>query len=256
MRKAIAIDFDGCLCTDAYPEIGEPNWTVIYRAKAEQRAGAGLILWTCREGQLLLNAIAACEGWGLTFDAVNESLPDWIEAFGTKPRKVGATEYWDDKAASIPVTDRFFVGGPGDDSIELIEPKPNTELKPCPFCRSTHVIYERYGAPAGERWRCWCAECLAGIDPGTAQEAGQVREMWNRRVESNENRINQLCMDILSISDAEFGKAEEIVRRQREYIHPFRMATVKRLNELGEFNTKVIAAMRDLRELIKSGESI
>ena len=25
MRKAIAIDFDGCLCTDAYPEIGEPS---------------------------------------------------------------------------------------------------------------------------------------------------------------------------------------------------------------------------------------
>ena len=32
MRKAIAIDFDGCLCTDAYPEIGEPNWPVIRRA--------------------------------------------------------------------------------------------------------------------------------------------------------------------------------------------------------------------------------
>lgn len=183
MRKAIAIDFDGCLCTDAYPAIGEPIWPVIYRAKAEQRAGAGLILWTCREGQILRDAIAACEGWGLTFDSINESLPDWIEAFGTQPRKVGASEYWDDKAASIPVADRFFVGGPGDDSIELIEPKPNTELKPCPFCRSTHVIYERYGTLAGERWRCWCAERLAGIDPGTAQEVGQVQEMWNRRAE-------------------------------------------------------------------------
>lgn len=102
MRKAIAIDFDGCLCTNVYPEIGEPNWSVIRRAQAERRAGAGLILWTCREDQLLLDAIAACEGWGLTFDAVNESLPDWIEAFGTKPRKVGATEYWDDKAVRLP----------------------------------------------------------------------------------------------------------------------------------------------------------
>lgn len=44
MRKAIAIDFDGCLCTDEFPAVGEPNWPVIYRAKAEQRAGAGLIL--------------------------------------------------------------------------------------------------------------------------------------------------------------------------------------------------------------------
>lgn len=101
MRKAIAIDFDGCLCTDAFPAIGEPNWPVIKRAQAEQRAGAGLILWTCREGQILQDAIAACEDWGLTFDAVNESLPDWIDAFKTRPRKVGASEYWDDKAVKM-----------------------------------------------------------------------------------------------------------------------------------------------------------
>ena len=184
MRKAIAIDFDGCLCTDAFPAIGEPNWAVINRAKAEQRRGAGLILWTCREGNLLQEAVTACEGWGLIFDTVNESLPDWIEAFGTQPRKVGATEYWDDKASRIPVAHRFFVGGAGDDSIELFEPAPgneNTELKPCPFCGGTNVFYEKYGSPAGERWRCWCAECLAGIDPGTAQEMGAVRDMWNRR---------------------------------------------------------------------------
>ena len=86
MRKAIAIDFDGCLCADAFPTIGEPNWAVINRAKAEQRRGAGLILWTCREGDLLQEAVTACEGWGLIFDTVNESLPDWIEAFGTQPR--------------------------------------------------------------------------------------------------------------------------------------------------------------------------
>ena len=103
MRKAIAIDFDGCLCTNAYPEIGEPNWPVIRRAQAEQRAGAGLILWTCREDQLLLDAIAACGGWGLTFDAVNESLPDWIEEFGTRPRG----EEKPDMLALCP-----FCGGP------------------------------------------------------------------------------------------------------------------------------------------------
>lgn len=184
MRKAIAIDFDGCLCTDVFPAIGEPNWPVIYRAKAEQQAGAGLILWTCREGQILQDAVAACESWGLTFDAVNESLPDWIEAFGNRPRKVGASEYWDDKAARIPVARRFFVGGPGDGSIELFEPNfghKNMELNPCPFCGNTRIFYERYRSLAGERWRCWCTECLAGIDPGTAQEVGQVREMWNRR---------------------------------------------------------------------------
>lgn len=102
MRKAIAIDFDGCICTDAFPEIGVPNYVVIARALQERRRnGAGLILWTCREGQLLQDAVDACRKWGLTFDAINESLPDWIEAFGTRPRKVGASEYWDDKAIRL-----------------------------------------------------------------------------------------------------------------------------------------------------------
>lgn len=101
MRKAIAIDFDGCLCSDAYPAIGKPCWNVINKALLEQKNGAGLILWTCREGELLEAALAACGQWGLAFDAVNESLSEWIEAFGTCPRKVGATEYWDDRAVFI-----------------------------------------------------------------------------------------------------------------------------------------------------------
>jgi len=101
MRDAIAIDFDGCLSDGQYPHIGNPKWDVIERAKKRQREGAGLILWTCREGQTLQDAIDACKSWGLEFDAINESLPDWIEAFGTHPRKVGATEYWDDRAVRI-----------------------------------------------------------------------------------------------------------------------------------------------------------
>ena len=99
--KAIAIDFDGCLCDNAYPAIGAPHWGVIARAKMEQEAGAGLILWTCREGQLLQEAVAACESWGLHFDAINESLLSWIAAFNNAPRKVGASEYWDDRAVPM-----------------------------------------------------------------------------------------------------------------------------------------------------------
>ena len=92
MRRAIAIDFDGCICQSKYPEIGEPNWHVIEEAKKEQAAGAGLILWTCRAGKELDAAIAACKEWGLNFDAVNQSLPEWIEAWGSDSRKVGADE--------------------------------------------------------------------------------------------------------------------------------------------------------------------
>lgn len=48
--RAIAIDFDGCLCDDKFPLIGDPNWDVIDRAKHEIPLGSKLILWTCREG--------------------------------------------------------------------------------------------------------------------------------------------------------------------------------------------------------------
>lgn len=36
LQKAIAIDFDGCLCANAYPDIGAPNWEIIVAAAAEQ----------------------------------------------------------------------------------------------------------------------------------------------------------------------------------------------------------------------------
>lgn len=79
---------------------------------------------------------------------------------------------------------RGFAGGPGDDSIEVIRPVQGNRdmaLEPCPFCGSTNVVYERYSSKAGERWRCWCTDCIASVDPGYAQSRGPVQRMWNRR---------------------------------------------------------------------------
>lgn len=101
MERVIAIDFDGCLCENAWPDIGAPHWPVIYKALDERKNGAKLILWTCREGSSLDAAVAACRSWGLEFDAVNESLESWKVRFGNDTRKVGATEYWDDRAVKM-----------------------------------------------------------------------------------------------------------------------------------------------------------
>ena len=57
-----------------------------------------LILWTCRVGERLEEAVAACAEWGLVFDAVNDNLPERIATYGANPRKVNADEYWDDRA--------------------------------------------------------------------------------------------------------------------------------------------------------------
>ena len=104
-ERAIAVDFDGTLFRTRWPEILGPNRNVIDRALEEQRKGAKLILWTCREGHLLEEALAACEKEGLHFDAVNDSLESWKRAFGGDSRKIGATEYWDDRA--INPVERF-----------------------------------------------------------------------------------------------------------------------------------------------------
>lgn len=98
MRKVIAIDFDGCLCKRAWPEIGEPNMEVINAAIREKECGAALILWTCRVGERLGEAVKFCEDLGLTFDAVNANLPERIAAYKNDCRKVNADEYWDDQA--------------------------------------------------------------------------------------------------------------------------------------------------------------
>lgn len=101
MMEIIAVDFDGTLCVDKFPEIGEPNWVVITRVKAVQKAGIPTILSTCREGELLNDAVKACECWGLKFDAVNENLPAFVAETGDDPRKIVATQYWDDKAVRM-----------------------------------------------------------------------------------------------------------------------------------------------------------
>src|SRR5574344_638160 len=76
--RIIAIDFDGCLCRNAWPGIGAPNRSVIREAKLAKATGAELILWTCRSGEALREAVDWCRAQGLLFDAVNENLPRMI----------------------------------------------------------------------------------------------------------------------------------------------------------------------------------
>lgn len=103
MRRAIAIDFDGCLCENAWPEIGAPHWDAIRAAQLAQHEGAALILWTCRNGDLLVSAVEWCRERGLIFDAVNANLPERLEHYGSESRKISADEYWDDRAVHMPL---------------------------------------------------------------------------------------------------------------------------------------------------------
>lgn len=97
----IAVDFDGCLVENCWPKIGEPNRVHFHTLCKRQRNGAKIILWTCRAGAALQEAVQFCHELGLDFDAINENIPEVVEKFGGDTRKIYAHEYWDDRAKTV-----------------------------------------------------------------------------------------------------------------------------------------------------------
>jgi len=114
-RVVIAVDFDGVLCENQWPQIGPEKKGNIELAKYRKQAGAALILWTCRCGEQLDEAVAWCRERGLEFDAVNENLPERVAFYGSESRKISADEYWDDKARGLfgLMCDSVFLFGTG-----------------------------------------------------------------------------------------------------------------------------------------------
>ena len=102
----IAVDFDGTLCGNEYPEIGPPNLELIKALiEAQKIRGHYIILWTCRRDEMLRKALDFCSEYGLEFDGVNNrpaAAPDiYATPAGTsKYRKVFADIYIDDRALS------------------------------------------------------------------------------------------------------------------------------------------------------------
>lgn len=94
----IAVDFDGTLCSDNYPNIGAANIKLIRTLCKKQKFGDKLILWTCRAGERLTEAVEWCQKQGLIFDAVNDNLPKMVALWGNNSRKISADIYIDDKA--------------------------------------------------------------------------------------------------------------------------------------------------------------
>ena len=100
-KTIIAVDFDGTLCINEYPRIGEPMEIMIDFLKLAHNRhdpnACKIILWPCRTGDLLTEAVEWCKTMGLKFDAVNENLPEIIEEFGGDSRKIYADVYIDDR---------------------------------------------------------------------------------------------------------------------------------------------------------------
>lgn len=107
----LAIDFDGTIVSDAFPEIGEPLFFAIESLRKLKENGNQLILWTCREDsaerKYLTEAVEFCREQGITFDAVNSNVNDSPFNHLGAGRKVFADFYIDDKALQ-PTWNAYF----------------------------------------------------------------------------------------------------------------------------------------------------
>lgn len=71
--------------------------------KLLQANGHKLILWTCRYGERLQEAVEWCNSYGIRFDAVNDNLPETLMRYGTNSRKITADYYIDDRMHGLPL---------------------------------------------------------------------------------------------------------------------------------------------------------
>lgn len=95
-KKTIAVDFDGTIVTNAYPDIGKPMIFAFDTLKKLQNEGHLLILWTYRSGKKLEEAVDFCAKNGITFYAINKSYPE-EEMSNAISRKINADLFIDDR---------------------------------------------------------------------------------------------------------------------------------------------------------------
>lgn len=72
----IAVDFDGAIVRNNYPEIGTELPFATRTLKMLINDRHQLILWSTREGKLLDDAVEWCRERGVEFYAINKDFPD------------------------------------------------------------------------------------------------------------------------------------------------------------------------------------
>ncbi len=112
-KMIIAVDFDGTIADQVYPDPGIGNVKSVFFTLFEKRVsipvpvilnywrrkGDKIILWTCRHDTNLLDkAVEWCSYFNLQFDAINDNLPEMIEDLNYNPRKLMADWFIDDRA--------------------------------------------------------------------------------------------------------------------------------------------------------------
>lgn len=97
INKIIAIDFDGTIVDDKYPEIGKAKIFAFETMRQLQNDGYRLTLWTYRSGKALDEAVEFCKKNGVEFYAINNSFEGEDYDKTTHSRKINADIFVDDR---------------------------------------------------------------------------------------------------------------------------------------------------------------
>lgn len=96
----IAVDFDGTIVEDKYPQIGKERPFAVATLKQLMKDGHYLILWTVRKGEKLDDAVKWCEDRGIRFFAVNKDYADDELDQLHHSRKIKADLFIDDRSVT------------------------------------------------------------------------------------------------------------------------------------------------------------
>ena len=96
-----AIDFDGTIVEDAFPEIGSLKEDAVSFINKVREGGHKWILWTVRTGDHLKKALKFLADNSILPDTVNSNVPEAIQFLGEDSRKVYADFYIDDKSVGL-----------------------------------------------------------------------------------------------------------------------------------------------------------
>ncbi len=203
----VAVDFDGTLCANAWPEIGAPNESLInhliYRQAEE---GIKLILWTCRAGEKLEAAVMWCRDRYLEFDAVNENLPEIVDAFDSDSRKIFANEYLDDRSTTyfnLPFGESSWAA----QEVEMACNCENPDRVPGKFdygCNCYESALKAYKSLENDGHSCFSVSITKQIlnrivDGKPLTPIEDKDEVWSDRIKRGNNRTTYQCKRMSSL---------------------------------------------------------
>lgn len=67
-------------------------------------------------------------------------------------------------------------------------------------------------------------------------------------------KINKICKLIVKLTPVEIAKALEICDEQISYLHPLKVATQHKINEMGRNNREIVYKIAELQAVIKQNE--